>query len=455
MNINKHGLKRSDLKPAQKTVIRQNSKFGCVICRCAIYTYEHIDPPFTEAKSHDPEKMCLLCPIHQQMSTGGSLSKQRIQSEYEKIKNASYEDIKRPSNQGFFDLYGRTFNIKIGPTTFTNINSIINIDGENYLSLKPNPEDPNTFVINGKFQDEKGQELFEIVDNEWIGNHNIWDIDIVGSSLRIRRKKGKILFAMNKDLETNSIEITHLNMWAISFHIKVENHQLFVGQYEQDKYAYYGIDGDFLYGKCGLFLNSKKTPFLAVGNWYAKGGETHIEGTGIYIGRGAGKAYLRQISVHASENCPRFVEYIFCRAERQLFVSGILEVKNIDYPDWQETIYLLNGLELDSRPNSWGKIGENEQGQSIEVFHISGSEPSIFEHTEHFLGYWANDLLNQSWSDNIFECEVEAYDDEGNKYIKRVKRSEMKNNKVVNELNYETKQWFHPHQFAGVSVWKK
>jgi len=453
MSLNKYELPRS-IPAETKRKIRENSKFGCVICRCAIYTYEHIEPVFVDAEEHHPDKMCLLCSTHQQMSTGGSLSKLRIQKEYEKIKNASYEDVQRPSNQGFFDLYGRTFNIKIGPTTFTNINSIINIDGENYLSLKPNPEEPNTFVINGKFQDEKGEELFEIVDNEWIGNHNIWDIDIVGSNLKIRRKRGEILFAMNKDLHTNSIEITHLNMWVPPFHITIDKKQLLVGQYEKDKYVYYGIDGDFIHGKCGLFLNSRHTPVLSVDGWYAKGGETYIKGTGICIGRGAYQAKIRHISLYAPENCPKSVEYTFSRSERQLFVSGVLEIKHIEYPHWKETLYLLNGLELESRPFSWGKIGENKQGQSIEVFHISGSEPNIFEHTRHFLGYWADDLLNQSWSDNLFECEVETYDEEI-KYIKRVKRSEMKNNKVINELSYETKQWFHPHQFAGIPVWKK
>jgi hypothetical protein len=309
-------------------------------------------------------------------------------------------------------------------------------------------------VINGKFQDEKGEELFEIVDNEWIGNHNIWDIDIVGSSLKIRRKKGEILFAMNKDLDTNSIEITHLNMWVPPFHIKIDNKQLLVGQYEKDKYVYYRIDGDFLHGKCGLFLNSRNTPILSVGDWYAKGGETYIKGTGICIGRRAYQAKIRHISLYASENCPRFIEYTFSRSERQLFVSGVLEIKNIKYPDWKETLYLLNGIELESRPLSWGKIGENEQDQSIEVFHISGSEASVLECSEGFLGYWADDLLEKTWTNQIFECSVWVENGQ-NKYMKRVKRCNMNDYEIENEFNTETGQWFHPHEFAGVSVWKK
>ena len=87
-NKNKHGLSRT-IREDVKLQIRQNSKFGCVICRAAIYTYEHIEPVFVDAKEHDPDNMCLLCPNHQAESTSGVLSKNRIKAMYSKIRNTS------------------------------------------------------------------------------------------------------------------------------------------------------------------------------------------------------------------------------------------------------------------------------------------------------------------------------------------------------------------------------
>jgi len=59
---NKHGLPRH-IPPEIKRAIRQACGFGCVTCGSAIGQYEHIDPEFAEATSHDPEKMAYLNPI--------------------------------------------------------------------------------------------------------------------------------------------------------------------------------------------------------------------------------------------------------------------------------------------------------------------------------------------------------------------------------------------------------
>ena len=57
---NKHDLSRA-IPAKVKLDVRQRSKFGCVICRSAVCQYEHIDPEFADAKSHEAEHICLLC----------------------------------------------------------------------------------------------------------------------------------------------------------------------------------------------------------------------------------------------------------------------------------------------------------------------------------------------------------------------------------------------------------
>ena len=69
---NDHGLSRH-IPEDVKREVRQRSRFGCVIpgCRRAFYEYEHIEPEFKDAKSHDPAAICLVCPNHNPRRTGG------------------------------------------------------------------------------------------------------------------------------------------------------------------------------------------------------------------------------------------------------------------------------------------------------------------------------------------------------------------------------------------------
>ena len=76
---NTYGLSRY-IPAAVKKEIRRRCGFGCVICGNAIITYEHIDPPFAIARTHDPKRMTLLCGTHQTESTKGLLSKETITS---------------------------------------------------------------------------------------------------------------------------------------------------------------------------------------------------------------------------------------------------------------------------------------------------------------------------------------------------------------------------------------
>ena len=72
---NRHGLSQ-DIPDPLKRALRQACGYGCVICGCAIYQYEHIGPTFTEAREHDPERMALLCGSCHDKKTRGLLSKE-------------------------------------------------------------------------------------------------------------------------------------------------------------------------------------------------------------------------------------------------------------------------------------------------------------------------------------------------------------------------------------------
>jgi hypothetical protein len=75
----RHGLSRN-IPNSIKRTIRQNCGFGCIICGCATYEYEHVDPSFEDATVHDPDKMTLLCGSCHSYVTRGIWSKDRVKA---------------------------------------------------------------------------------------------------------------------------------------------------------------------------------------------------------------------------------------------------------------------------------------------------------------------------------------------------------------------------------------
>ena len=57
------------------------SLVGCVHCGRGFYTYEHFNPPFSEAITHDVNGIALLCGQCQLLATKGILSKETIQDD--------------------------------------------------------------------------------------------------------------------------------------------------------------------------------------------------------------------------------------------------------------------------------------------------------------------------------------------------------------------------------------
>lgn len=59
-SLNKHGLSRV-IPEGVKRKVRKDAGFGCVICGTAICEYEHVDPEWVNAVTHNPKFMTLLC----------------------------------------------------------------------------------------------------------------------------------------------------------------------------------------------------------------------------------------------------------------------------------------------------------------------------------------------------------------------------------------------------------
>lgn len=207
---NKYGLSRDIPNPVMREV-RQRCGFGCVSCGSAIYQYEHVDPKFAEAEKHDPDSIVLLCGACHDRVTKGLLSK-------ETVKRMSLKP--KCKEQGFsfgpFDIGVGAPEIVVGTFRGTNIKTLIQIYDDAILSVRPPSDHGMPFLINAWLCDREGKELLRIEDNTWKTPSNNWDVEIVGSRITIRKKKGDIVLVLRSDpphrLVVEKIDMEHKGM---------------------------------------------------------------------------------------------------------------------------------------------------------------------------------------------------------------------------------------------------
>jgi hypothetical protein len=213
--INNYGLSRNIPDPVKREV-RQRCGFGCVICGSIIYTYHHIEPPFDQAKVHNPENIVLLCGDCHTRATKGLLSS-------DTIKKASRNP--KCLEQGFshFPLdVGEQFPvILLGNSTFVGNPTIIRAFGKPLFIVEPPEESGSPFRISAAFYDRLGNEVCRIVQNELQGLTSNWDITNVGRKISVRRAHRQIALQMRSD-PPNRLIIENLDMFYKGFRITVE-----------------------------------------------------------------------------------------------------------------------------------------------------------------------------------------------------------------------------------------
>ena len=189
MNSNKHGLTRG-IPETVKRKIRKNSGFGCVICGNAICEYDHVDPEWFEAKSHNPSKMTLLCSNCHTKKTRGIYSIQKIKDAMKnpicKSKGFSFDTVDFGMSEPI---------IQLGKLRFYNPLSLIMINNESIFSILPPDSELKgaPYKLHAIFNDNDRIELVGIDDNIWYGNSLNWDIETKGSVIIVRKKLGEII----------------------------------------------------------------------------------------------------------------------------------------------------------------------------------------------------------------------------------------------------------------------
>jgi hypothetical protein len=203
---NQYGLSR-DIPATAKRQVRQACGLGCIICGASIIEYEHVDPPFEEAKEHDPERITLLCPQCHAKVTRRFISKQTV-----------LEDMRDPCckrsgySSEFLDI-GRTHPaVVFGGITLTRCPVPVEFKGEALFEVKEAERAGGPFRLSANFYNSRGERSLQIVDNEWRAYGTNWDVEAVGGTITIRDDPGHISLRLVA-APPNGIIIASLDMY--------------------------------------------------------------------------------------------------------------------------------------------------------------------------------------------------------------------------------------------------
>jgi len=209
---NKHGLSR-DVPDPIKRQVRQRCGFGCVKCGFAIYHYHHFNPPFEDAKEHNPDGITLLCGrCHDRMNRG------LLSSDVINAHNRDPKCLQEGFSHDVFDVGNQHPVVVLGYSTWINTKVILEVFGSPLLEIEP-PESAGTpFRLSGIFYDQSGKQIFRIVQNEWQGPIANWDIETKGRRVIIRRAPRQITLQI-RSAPPNSLIIERLDLFYKGAHV--------------------------------------------------------------------------------------------------------------------------------------------------------------------------------------------------------------------------------------------
>lgn len=190
---NKHNLKRYVPVKVQEEV-RRRCGFGCVICGAAWYDYEHFDPDFKDAKSHEADGITLLCMQHNQRRNRKTLSVETV-----RIANANPKCLQQGFSNETFDYGSEPIEVVFANSTFVDCPIIISINNISILSIRSPTEEGMPYSVSAFFTDANGLVTLKIIDNVfYIGAEN-WDVECIGPRITVRRADGHISLILKSE----------------------------------------------------------------------------------------------------------------------------------------------------------------------------------------------------------------------------------------------------------------
>ncbi|RDL18518.1 SEC-C motif-containing protein [Pseudomonas sp. URMO17WK12:I10] len=181
---NKNGLSRNIPADVQRAV-RQRDGFGCVVCGSFFYQYDHIGIEYSDAVTHDPNHIVLLCGGCHDRKTRGMLSSESI------LKSAANPRCKQNNfSWGVLDVGSEHPVIEMGGVTAYRSKVLLRICGEDMFSLSKPVAPGLPFSVNAKIFDRSGNLIASVHDNQIQLLCTNWDVEVVGQRINIRSGKG-------------------------------------------------------------------------------------------------------------------------------------------------------------------------------------------------------------------------------------------------------------------------
>ena len=183
---------RPTVRPAILREVRQRCGFGCVICGLPIFEYDHL-LGWSKVKRHVASEITLLCPDHHAGKTRGFLSDERVIAANKNPRNKQIGATKPYALEfdGTSYLIRMGYHVQVDANHKPPIAQALVIDGDPLLWL--NIQDGH-YLLNLLVFDSSNRLVLLIDDNELVLNAHSWDIELVGTRLRIRENLGVILF---------------------------------------------------------------------------------------------------------------------------------------------------------------------------------------------------------------------------------------------------------------------
>ena len=221
-------MKRPSIPESIKRTVRQECGFGCVLCGCPIYDYDHIEE-YSRVQEHEVDNLALLCTEHHRQKTNKRLPVSRVKDARQEPFNVKHGKT-TPNNIITFERFTKTAKIKFGTNyctydfSYGNFLSALCIDNNHLVQFK---SIDGEFFINIKAYGANNKEVLSIINNELCHSTGIFDVKFEGTILTVKETKKRTILSFNFDM-SGTIEILKMDM-------KYNKHSVY-------------IDKDFLLG---------------------------------------------------------------------------------------------------------------------------------------------------------------------------------------------------------------
>ena len=254
---NQHGLSRT-IPNEIKYAIRKHSGFGCVHCGIAIGQYEHIEPEFKDAKTHDPACMTFLCGTIHDKVTRGYVAKETVWA---------WKNNPKCNQDGHchesFQLSTKDFILWAGGAKINRIEKVITYDDECILKIQGPEETGAPYRLSAIFHDESGKRALQVVENEWVAESSAFDIICEGGKIGIRTQNGFALKILC--FPPDILVLEYLDMVYKGLRIRANRNQLYVAGPQGGSANVQGRLLTAIEDGCSLFTFSSQKPGVTIG----------------------------------------------------------------------------------------------------------------------------------------------------------------------------------------------